>query len=82
MLEDWTRTVALLGHRIAALGDDRDALQRMNIRSLVSGFPITLGEIEYHLASIRLEEVVRCARIMAPRVVYFLYGDQSEAKVN
>ena len=82
MLKEWTRTMALLGHRIAALRDDRDALQRMNIRSLVSGFPITLGEMEYHLSSIRLEEVVHCARTMTPRVVYFLYGDQSEATVN
>ena len=82
MPEEWNRTLVLVGHRLAALRDDRDALQRMNIRSLVSGFPITFGEMEYHLASLRLEEVVHCARTMAPRVVYFLYGDQSEAKVN
>lgn len=82
MPKEWNRTLALLGHRLAALRDDRDALQQMNVRSLVSGFPITLREMEYHLASIRLEEVVHCARILAPRVVFFLYGDQSEAKVN
>ena len=82
MPEEWNRTLVLVGHKLTALRDDRDALQRINIRSLVSGFPITFGEMEYHLASLRLEEVVHCAHTMAPRVVYFLYGDQGEAKVN
>ena len=43
MPEEWNRTLVLVGHRLAALRDDRDALQRMNIRSLVSGFSITFG---------------------------------------
>ena len=66
MPEEWNRTLVLVGHRLAALRDDRDALQRMNIRSLVSGFSITFGEMEYHLASLRLEEVVHCASTHGP----------------
>ena len=66
MPEEWNRTLVLVGHRLAALRDDRDALQRMNIRSLASGFPITFGEMEYHLASLRLEEVVHCAYAHGP----------------
>ena len=78
--QDWTRTKALLGHRLAVLREDRDALQRLSLRSLISGYSMPLSEMEYHLATMQLKEIVDTASHITPNIIYFLYGNKIEAK--
>ena len=78
--QDWKRTKALLGHRLTVLREDRDALQRLSLRSLISGYSMPLGEMEYHLATIQLKEIVDVANLLTPSIIYFFYGNGVEAK--
>ena len=76
----WTRTKALLGQRLAVIKDDRDALQRLNLRSHISGYSMSLSEMEYHLTTIKIEEIVDVANRLTVSVLYFLYGNGVKAK--
>ena len=72
---DWTRARTLLGHRLAVLREDRDSLQRLSLCSQISGYSMPLSEMEYHLATLELKEIVEVASRLTPTITYFLYGN-------